>query len=68
MIRYKKEKIMNRADGYVSIGKASAMLCVCRDTLRKWVDTGKIKSFVTPTRHRKILLEDINKILNNGEK
>ena len=50
---------------WVSVSKAADMLCVCRDTIRKWVDAGTLKAYVTPTKHRKISLEDIERLLND---
>ena len=50
---------------YVSIGEASKMLCVRIDTVRRWVDAGLLKAYVTPTKHRKILVEDIERLLND---
>ena len=54
---------MNIDSKYVSIGDAAKRLCVHIDTVRKWVDTGKLKAYVTPTKHRKILVEDIDRIM-----
>ena len=49
---------------YVAIGEAAKRLCVRVDTVRRWVDTGKLKAYVTPTKHRKILIADIERLLN----
>ena len=51
---------------YISIGEASKRLCVGVDTVRRWVDTGKLKAYITPTKHRKILIEDIDRLLNEN--
>ena len=48
---------------YVSVGKASKILGVCIQTVRKWVDEGKLKSFITPTKHRRVSLEDIKRLM-----
>jgi excisionase family DNA binding protein len=57
---------MKKIGEYVSVSEAAKRLCVCPDTIRKWVDAGKLKAYVTPTRHRKILAEDIDRILKGN--
>ena len=50
---------------YISIGEASKRLCVGIDTVRRWVDSGKLSAYITPTKHRKILVEDIMRLQND---
>jgi excisionase family DNA binding protein len=47
---------------YISVGEAAKRLCVCISTVRSWVDAGKLKAYVTPTKHRKILKSDLLRI------
>ena len=47
---------------YVSLGKAAKALCVRVETIRSWVDKGKIKAYRTPTRRRMVLVADIERI------
>ena len=53
---------------WVSVQEASKLLGVCKDTVRSWVDTGKLKAYITPTKHRKISIEDIKKMVNDENK
>ena len=53
---------MRTSKQYVSIGQASKLLCVCVATVRAWVDMGLLKAYVTPTKHRKISIKDIERI------
>lgn len=53
---------MKKEIKYISIGQAAKLLGVCVGTIRSWVDKGKIMSYITPTKHRKILVKDIERI------
>ena len=46
-------------DKFISISKASEMLGVHHNTLRRWTDNGKIKCSKTIGNHRKYLLSEI---------
>lgn len=46
-------------DKFISISKASEMLGVHHNTLRRWTDSGKIKCSKTIGKHRKYLLSEI---------
>ena len=50
----------------LSIGKAADCLGVHIDTVRNWDRSGLINSIRTPGGHRRYLLEEVNKMLNNN--
>lgn len=52
----------NTSEVTVSIGDAAALLGVSTKTLRRWADSGKIKSERSPTRQRRFFLADIKRI------
>jgi len=56
-----QRETMPKKDKLLTLGKASAMLGVHRDTLRNWSDEGKIKSIRTPGGHRKFPLSEVQK-------
>jgi len=45
--------------------KAAKILGVLPNTLRNWVESGKITAFRTLGGHRRYYLEEINKLLEN---
>lgn len=53
---------------FISIGKAAKMMGVSTQSVRHWADAGKIRYFVTPTKHRRFSLEDINKMIESIRK
>ena len=52
----------NISEVTVSIGDAAALLGVSTKTLRRWADSGKIKSERSPTGQRRFFLADIKRI------
>lgn len=52
----------NTSEVTVSIGDAAALLGVSTKTLRRWADSGKIKSERSPTGQRRFFLADIKRI------
>ena len=52
----------NRSEVTVSIGDAAALLGVSTKTLRRWADSGLIKSERSPTGQRRFFLADIKRI------
>ncbi len=49
----------------LSIGETAKMLGVSVKTVRRWADSGKLKSIRSPSGHRRFNLQDIQE-LNNG--
>ncbi len=52
----------NTSEVTISIGDASKELGVSTKTLRRWADSGKIKSERSPTGQRRFFLADIRRI------
>jgi excisionase family DNA binding protein len=48
---------------WISLGPASQLLGVDRDTLRRWSDVGRVKSFTTPGGHRRFARADLARLL-----
>jgi len=42
-------------DPWLALGAASRLVGVAPDTLRRWADSGRVESFVTPGGHRRFL-------------
>jgi excisionase family DNA binding protein len=51
---------------WLTLGAASELLGVSESTLRRWADTGEVRSYRTRGGHRRILQEDLNHILAGG--
>jgi excisionase family DNA binding protein len=49
-------------DDWLSIGPASRRLGVDADTLRRWADEGRIRSFATPGGHRRFSSRDVARL------
>lgn len=49
-------------DPWLSLGPASALLGVDPDTLRRWADVGRIRSFTTPGGHRRFSRTDVDRL------
>jgi len=52
----------------VNISKASRILAVSEQALRKWTDQGKIKAFITPGGHRRYSLAELKRFINQNRK
>lgn len=52
---------------YISVGKAAKIMGVHIDTIRHWMEDGKLKGYVTPTKHRKVSVDSINEILKGNQ-
>jgi excisionase family DNA binding protein len=48
---------------WLSLGPASRALGVGPDTLRRWADEGRVRSFTTPGGHRRFDRRDVQRIL-----
>src|SRR6266498_87323 len=44
---------------WLSLGPSSRLLGVDPDTLRRWADTGRVRTFTTPGGHRRFLRADL---------
>jgi excisionase family DNA binding protein len=51
---------------WLTLGAASELLGVSESTLRRWADTGEVRSYRTRGGHRRILEDDIRNILSGG--
>ena len=51
-----------RGDTWLSLGPASRLLGVDPDTLRRWADAGKVRSFATPGGHRRFSRADLERV------
>lgn len=49
--------------GILALGAAASMLGVDRDTLRRWADAGRIRSFTTPGGHRRFARIDVERVM-----
>lgn len=47
---------------WLSLGPASRVLGVDPDTLRRWADAGRIRSFATPGGHRRFSRSDLHRL------
>jgi excisionase family DNA binding protein len=53
---------LTSSEAWLSLGPASALLGVDPDTLRRWADAGRVKSFATPGGHRRFARADIDRL------
>ena len=51
-------------DPWLALGAASRLVGVAPDTLRRWADSGKVESFVTPGGHRRFLRSALEGMMN----
>jgi excisionase family DNA binding protein len=49
----------SRSGSWLSLGPSSRLLGVDPDTLRRWADSGRIRTFTTPGGHRRFLRADV---------
>lgn len=48
---------------WFSLGPAASMLGVDPDTLRRWADAGRVRSFTTPGGHRRFARPELDRVL-----
>ena len=48
---------------WLALGRAASMLGVDPDTLRRWADAGRVRSFTTPGGHRRFARPDLERVL-----
>jgi len=51
-------------DPWLALGAASRLVGVGPDTLRRWADSGKVESFLTPGGHRRFLRSSLEAMVN----
>lgn len=51
----------------LTIGEAARALGVSVDTLRRWADSGQIRTVVLPSGHRRFYAEDVTALLDQGK-
>lgn len=51
---------------WLTLGAASALVGVSESTIRRWADAGEIRSFRTSGGHRRVLEEDLRRLLSSG--
>ncbi len=54
------------APAWLTLGAASRLLGVSESTIRRWADSGEIRSFRTAGGHRRVAAEDIRAIVEQG--
>ena len=48
---------------WLALGTAASLLGVSTDTLRRWADAGRLRSFTTPGGHRRFARPDVERVL-----
>ena len=51
------------ATDWLALGPAASLLGVSTDTLRRWADTGRVRSFTTPGGHRRFARPELERVL-----
>jgi excisionase family DNA binding protein len=51
---------------WLTLGEAARYLGVAQSTIRKWSDTGRVRAFYTPGRHRRYRREDLDAFLDSS--
>lgn len=55
-------RVPSSVEAWLSLGPASSLLGVDPDTLRRWADAGRVRSFATPGGHRRFSRADLDRI------
>ncbi len=55
---------MTDDDPWLALGAAARLVGVGPDTLRRWADSGKVESYVTPGGHRRFLRSSLEGMIN----
>lgn len=56
---------MTDDDPWLALGAAARLVGVGPDTLRRWADSGKVESYVTPGGHRRFLRSSLEGMINS---
>src|SRR3954468_19522571 len=51
---------------WLTLGQAARYLGVAQSTIRKWSDSGRVRAFKTPGRHRRYRRDDLDAFLQNS--
>src|SRR6186713_895043 len=51
---------------WLTLGQAARYLGVAQSTIRKWSDTGRVRAFYTPGRHRRYRRDDLDAFLQSS--
>lgn len=51
------------APDWLALGAAASLLGVSTDTLRRWADAGRVRSFTTPGGHRRFARPELERVL-----
>ena len=51
---------------WLTLGEAARYLGVAQSTIRKWSDSGRVRAFYTPGRHRRYRQEDLDAFLDSS--
>ena len=51
------------AADWLALGPAASLLGVSTDTLRRWADSGRVRSFTTPGGHRRFARPELERVL-----
>jgi excisionase family DNA binding protein len=51
---------------WLTLGEAARYLGVAQSTIRKWSDTGRVRAFYTPGRHRRYRRDDLDAFLQSS--
>jgi len=58
--------VTEASPSWLTLGAASALLGVSESTIRRWADAGQVRSFRTSGGHRRVLEEDLRRLLAAG--
>ncbi|MGE5595430.1 MAG: MerR family transcriptional regulator [Hyphomicrobiales bacterium] len=59
------EPAPQRKQTWLTLRAASTLLGVSESTIRRWADSGEVRSYRTGGGHRRILEEDLQRLVNN---
>src|SRR5215204_5502691 len=51
---------------WLTLGEAARYLGVAQSTIRKWSDSGRVRAFYTPGRHRRYRRDDLDAFLESS--
>lgn len=60
----KPKKEPQKVDGLITVSEVATFLGLCPNTVRKWANEGRIKSFrIGPRKDRRFRLEDVQQLV-----
>jgi excisionase family DNA binding protein len=66
MARDRSSRPTSSEPQWLTLGEAARYLGVAQSTIRKWSDTGRVRAFYTPGRHRRYRREDLDAFLEGS--